>query len=95
MAKASFSLVSGNAEDANSDKVFYAEKADSKAGIVNFYKHRCTAADIDDGAALDAEQVGDGQSGSSMIAETCKPAASITFAEMRGSVPGGVMWRHA
>ena len=38
MAKASFSLVSGNAEDANSDKVFYAEKADSKAGIVNFYK---------------------------------------------------------
>lgn len=26
MAKASFSLVSGNAEDANSDKVFYAEK---------------------------------------------------------------------
>ena len=38
MAKASFSLVSGYAEDANSDKVFYAEKADSTAGIVNFYK---------------------------------------------------------
>ena len=38
MAKASFSLISGNDADANSDKVFYAEKADSKAGIVNFYK---------------------------------------------------------
>ena len=38
MAKASFSLISGNDADANSDKVFYAEKADSKTGIVNFYK---------------------------------------------------------
>ena len=40
MAKASFSLISGNDADANSDMVFYAEKANDKVTpkIVNFYK---------------------------------------------------------
>ena len=40
MAKASFSLISGNGADANSDMVFYAEKANDKVTpkIVNFYK---------------------------------------------------------